>query len=532
VSVLDAGALAVGPGPLGGSWLVAARRSYIDAILAAAPLSFTLVPAYLDAQVRWQSGDGRWTALAFGSNDGLHLLHDPTSTDGSSMGVNTADLKSFDYNARFARIGLHYVARAGDTTASVTPWLGIDDMSAIANHRNMNKGFSRTELAAGSRAEVQTRAAGAIWYTGVDARATDYRYTITNTPPPGPSVPPNGNDVTRSGASQALDAGAFVEAEWTFAGGHVAVRPGLRLDYFGLAPAWALDPRLAVIERAEGGIVVSQTLGVYHEPPLVADLDPIYGKRQLASPYAYQAAVAIEAPFADLFVGKVTAYAAEQGALPVDVVTGATPISANGGEQAGGLLAISRELLDAQFGSYSYREYKGFGRAWGIELIARKDTGTLTGWLSYTYARALRTGDPARDPTYYPYVLDQPHMLTIVATRPLGKKWRIGGRLRLASGNPITPVATAYYNATKMQWTAIDGPLLSERLPDFAQLDLRIDRIWRRRWGTIDLYLDVQNVTDSQNVEGVDYSTDYSIRHYTNGLPILPILGVEYRPSP
>jgi hypothetical protein len=230
-------------------------------------------------------------------------------------------------------------------------------------------------------------------------------------------------------------------------------------------------------------------------------------------------------------VGKATAYVLQQDQLPVDVVTGATPISDNGSEQAGGLLAISRELVDAEFGSYTYREYIGHGRAWGLELLARRELGELTGWISYTYARAFRTGNPRQDPAYYPYVLDQPHQLVAVATRPLSKHWRIGGRFRFATGNPYTPVATAYYSQKDMTWTAVDGPLLSQRLPDFAQLDVRIDRLWPSRCGTWDLYLDIQNITNRANAEGVTYSADYSQRDYTHGLPIFPSIGVEYRPA-
>lgn len=129
-------------------------------------------------------------------------------------------------------------------------------------------------------------------------------------------------------------------------------------------------------------------------------------------------------------------------------------------------------------------------------------------------------------------MLDQPHVLTALATMPLGTKWRIGGRFRFASGNPITPVATAYENPMSMEWTAVDGPLLSERLPVFMQLDLRVDRLWRRRTAIWDLYLDVQNVTNRLNPEGVTYSDDFATRSYTRGLPIFPSLGIEYRPVP
>lgn len=77
---------------------------------------------------------------------------------------------------------------------------------------------------------------------------------------------------------------------------------------------------------------------------------------------------------------------------------------------------------------------------------------------------------------------------------------------------------------------AIDGPILSERLPAFFQLDLRVDHAWRRPWGVLNLYIDVQNVTNRRNAEGVTYNEDYTHRSFTRGLPIFPSIGVEYIP--
>ena len=48
--------------------------------------------------------------------------------------------------------------------------------------------------------------------------------------------------------------------------------------------------------------------------------------------------------------------------------------------------------------------------------------------------------------------------------------------------------------------------------------------------GDLDLYFDVQNVTNRENVEGVTYNTNYSMRSYTTGLPVFPSIGVEYVP--
>jgi hypothetical protein len=295
------------------------------------------------------------------------------------------------------------------------------------------------------------------------------------------------------------------------------------MDYFDLAGEPVVDPKLSVVERVRG-VTITESLGTYHESPLVTDLDPIFKRESLAPPQSTQASVAAETDFFGLFEARATAYYQHQSQLPVDVISGATPISANGGEQSGGMFGIARELIDAQFGSYSYREDVGEGYSYGLELMARREVGLVTGWIAYTYGRAYRTGDPRKDSTEYPWVLDQPHVVTIVATRPVAAHWRLGGRLRLASGNPITPVADSYFDQMSHKWVAIDGPLLSERLPAFAQLDLRVDRMWRH-W---DLYIDIQNVTDHENVEGIEYTADYKARTYTTGLPILPSIGLIY----
>jgi hypothetical protein len=524
VSLLNAGVVATGPSSDGGSWLIGFRRSYVDAAMAIAQVNLGLAPSYMDAQVRWESRDRRWMVIAFASDDELTLVHNPNDSSGVA-GLDGSQVTGLDYNSRFIRLG----ARYQHDGVTLTPWVGVDSIDATVDRSDVNKGISRFDINYGMRAQVDRRALGGLLQVGGDARMTDYDYSLNNVPPAYPGNPTPPDVIERENQMVSGTLGLFAEQTWTL--GNVTIRPGLRFDYFDLSQQAVLDPRLTVRERV-GSAVFTQSFGVYHQQPLVTDLDPIFGARTLPPPQSIQATASVEAPFSNLFVGKATAYAQLQSNLPVDTVTGATPISENGSERAGGLLAISRELVDEQFGSYSYREYIGEGRAWGIELLARRELGVVTGWISYAYARAYRTGDPRFDPKFYPYVLDQPHIVTAIATMPLGSHWRIGGRVRLATGNPITPVAGATYDPDKHQWTAMDGPILSERLPTFFQVDLRVDRIWRRRGGTWDLYLDVQNVTNRENAEGVTYNMDYTQRYYTTGLPVFPSLGIEYRPIP
>ncbi|TMQ09878.1 MAG: TonB-dependent receptor [Deltaproteobacteria bacterium] len=526
LSLIHAAAIAEGPGPLMGSWLVGVRRSYFDAIEDAANLDLALAPRYSDAQLRWESGDGRWMVMLFGSDDKLRLLHDPTDTD--TGGINTSNVKSFEYTSQFARLGVRYRAVSGATQLTIVPSAGIDAVSAVANQNDIDKGLHRTTIPLSLRADVATPLAGGTLLVGVDGGWSRFSYSMLNTPPPNPTSAAPTMVIQRDLALWAADVGAFVEQSWFLAGERIELRPGLRGDHFGLSDQWTLDPRLALHERLPYGITLTQQIGMYHEPPLITDLDPVFlRKTPMLGSKAIQYAVGAKAIIADSSEVSATAYYQDLSQLPVDAVSSATPISANGAEESGGLLGISRELVDTQFGSYSYREAIGTGHAYGIELIARRNTGRWTGWIAYTYSRSWRR-DPIRSPVDLPYVLDQPHSLTVLATTALGDSWRLGGRFRYTTGNPFTPVDHAVMNGS--QYIAIDGPLLSERLSAFVQLDLRLDHAWRRSWGTLDLYLDVQNVTNRDNPEGVTYNRDYSRRSYTTGLPVFPAIGVEYIP--
>ena len=71
------------------------------------------------------------------------------------------------------------------------------------------------------------------------------------------------------------------------------------------------------------------------------------------------------------------------------------------------------------------------------------------------------------------------------------------------------------------------GAIFSSRFPTFHQLDLRVDKnILFESW-TLDVYLDVQNVYNAQNVEAS--FTDYRSREevFVPGIPIFPVLGLK-----
>lgn len=87
----------------------------------------------------------------------------------------------------------------------------------------------------------------------------------------------------------------------------------------------------------------------------------------------------------------------------------------------------------------------GKARSYGLELMARKNSGRLTGWLSYTLSKAEQQtpGRNANEPginngKWYRANYDKLHNLSITGAYQLNKKWSLGGTFTFQSGKAAT----------------------------------------------------------------------------------------------
>lgn len=119
----------------------------------------------------------------------------------------------------------------------------------------------------------------------------------------------------------------------------------------------------------------------------------------------------------------------------------------------------------------------GEGRAYGLEVLMRKNSGKLTGWISYTLSRTERlvngdyAGEQINNGEWYPANYDKTHDISIVATYEISEKWDVGAVWVFQTGRPITyPSARAEYE------TGITYPVYNNRngarTPTYHRLDL------------------------------------------------------------
>lgn len=87
----------------------------------------------------------------------------------------------------------------------------------------------------------------------------------------------------------------------------------------------------------------------------------------------------------------------------------------------------------------------GEARAYGLEIMAKKNTGKLTGWLSYTLSRAEQrtpgrtTFEPGiNNGEWYRANYDKTHNLSITGAYQLTKKWSFGGIFTYQTGKAAT----------------------------------------------------------------------------------------------
>ena len=162
-----------------------------------------------------------------------------------------------------------------------------------------------------------------------------------------------------------------------------------------------------------------------------------------------------------------------------------------------------------------YRIASDEARTRGAEFAAIRSAGDLSWSLSYTFSIAEeRVGGVWR-----PRSWDQPHAFKSGLAWN-GRAWRIGAFATWRSGWPVTPPVT--------DPAQLPSRLNGDRLPAYASVDVNVRRVHETARGIFEVYLDVTNLTNRNNVSGYLYRDDFA-REGARSLPIVPSLGLTWR---
>ncbi|PCC69658.1 TonB-dependent Receptor Plug Domain [Nannocystis exedens] len=513
-------------GPLGkGSFLMAAQRGYLDLVLRALPSDVRgdefIRPRYHDYQLIFDHPVGRGgslTARILGATDDIRY---PDS--------NYSPGSNFALRAGFHRFDLSYRKRHGTWDFLLAPAMRLDrtvfETSELYRRRSDVVGLLRAELTARpSRRFLLT--------LGLDTQVD--RYTTRTHVEPSQWAPPDSENYDTSDRGVVSTTGVYVSSQ--IGGGRFTLFPGLRVNLFTGKEnaAFAVDPRVLARVVAHDRVTLQFGAGLYSQASqrkyeetsgfISNSENPYGGTTSIAgySPLVLPGALRyLDARLEFDPHGRVGAARASQLSANLHV-----DITSTLGFDGTVFYRHVRDNLPRPAGSGMVPDI--VTETYGVEAMLRHDlTARLFGWVAYTFMNSKLGFATWKTPRPdLPADFDQRHNLVLLLGYKLPRRWTIAGRFRVVTGLPYTPRIGAQIEEG-IGIRPLDGPFNSARLPVFHQLDIRVDRTWVYKRAMVAAYLDVQNLYNRQNPEGVLYNYDFSDQRAVIGVPILPVLGVR-----
>jgi len=501
----------------------------LDAFLGTGQ-AIVATPVYWDYQTKVETSplpDMTFSLFAFGSNDDLKVFSRNTGAAGFAVGFNTT----------FHRlVGRWDWKLAPGLTHRFQPFAGLTRVTINADNSG-DQGGPDTEVAIGIdtwnwgiRDELQWDVTKDVTVrTGLDYLGATFGTAFTlplpleigSFPRVFPRVEGTEQTFTSSGMTNAV--AAYVEAELVPFTGFKLV-PGVRVESttFTFLPSelsdgttskadeadlFHIDPRLTARWELWPKTTLKGAAGIYRQPPEPQDLSPQTGNPNLLEPRAVQLIAGLEQGLTDNINLDVQLYYTNRDLLVQDTDD---VVAVDGSDE-----------VDPVFSNNG-----GRGNTVGMEILLRHEiTEYFYGWIAYTLSRTVVDLDED-DSSFSLTDFDQTHILTVVGQTNLPYGFTLGGRFRLVSGALTRFPLGSVHDLDTTNYLRL-GESQRERLPYFHQLDVRVDRKWVFEQFSMTTYVDLLNVYNNQNVEGVQ--ADYRSREVQAipSLPFVPVLGLS-----
>lgn len=333
------------------------------------------------------------------------------------------------------------------------------------------------------------------------------------------------------------------------------LQPGLRMDRYEVLNRSYVAPRFAVSYGLDPLTTVRGAVGIYYQSPGMEKQD-----NRAALDFTNETMSGLRAERADHFIAGVERMLSSEWQVKVesyykrfsDVIvpqkfkgrvwtsyrTDAAVFSPSGWSAPVQVLRDSVTTTPVNDAA---------GRSYGFEVMLQKLNlaagEKVSGWVSY----ALSYADRDRHGEITPFVFDQRHAVNVVASYRFAERWELGANFTLRSGRPyvqaigvkprlrietVNGVQSASIvrdaNGKVILDVDYEQDKYSGRLSLYHALDVRATTYpqwWGLQWS---VYLDVTNIYNHGNQQQIGYFIDDSgtlKQRVTNGLPIFPALG-------
>lgn len=506
-------------GPLGkkSTFLLSARRSYLQFLFKALGLPF--LPTYNDFQFKTVHKFNKkhdLTILGLGAIDdfNLNLDKDETEEDRYQLGY----LPYFDqWNYT---IGARYRYFTDNSTLMVVAsrsMLGNQIFKYAGNQNNSEelKLFSVDSKEAENKLRVEhtVRKKGFRINYGVQyelARYTNntFRRTVVSS-----GLPP----LEYNSLLKLHKYGAFAQVSKKYFQDKLSLSAGLRWDGTNYSsqmsnPLKQTSPRVSVSYQILDALAVSANAGIYYQLPVYT----ILGYREADGSLINQDALR---------------YIQNQqivGGFSYTILSSNTKFSLEGFYKKynrypmlyGKGISFANEGGDYGIAGDEPANSTSKGKAYGVEfLVQQKLYKNFYGILSYTFYRSVFT-DTAN--VYIPSSWDYHHIANVAMGYKFKRNWELGIRWSARGGIPNTPYDEEL-SSLRSLWDANNRGILdysrynSERLKPYTQLDIRVDKKWFFKKWNLNVYLDIRNLYKSNQ----NFAPNLTVIRDDNNQPLI-----------
>ncbi|WP_291538730.1 TonB-dependent receptor [Bacteroides sp.] len=300
--------------------------------------------------------------------------------------------------------------------------------------------------------------------------------------------------------------GGFFSTDYTTANKRFSASAGIRTDGNNynreMKELWKqLSPRLSLSYELTKQWTLSGNAGLYHQlPPYTAlgfkDNDGHYINKDLKYMRVMETSLGLDWHLQDRLMISAEGFFKQYGRMPLSLRDN-IPLACKGDDYG----TVGNEALIPT----------AEGRAYGVEAMLRwQIPGRFNFVSSLTVFRSeYRNGNGDSDDNipsgtkYISSAWDNRFILNVSGTYNLPRRWSIGGKLSYIGGAPYTPYDEEKSSLVEA-WNAQGRPYYdyskynTERLPNFAQLDIRVDKSFYFHRCMVGFYLDLQNITGSK----------------------------------
>jgi hypothetical protein len=506
---------AVFEGPVGserkGSWLVSAKRSYLDFIFNAAGFGF--VPEYYAFQGKgvYDLNKNNILTLNIISNfDKVKFNNDDEEKKQDNSLLLDNDQWGYVFGAEWKSLLTSKSYSLLNLTRTFTNYnYSGKDVNGIEYFKNISK---EGETILKGEYNLQAVKTGQLT-VGIEGKLVNFRNEIVKDQDTLYYINPETGSryildaVNLNSDEYTYKASAF--AQWSqFVANRFKFNLGLRYDYFDyIEKNGYLSPRASAQVNLVHDLYLNLSYGIFYQSPSYIWLVSNTINKSLEDIRSDHYIAGLEYIFMPDLKASVEVYYKKYDKYPVSTERPYFILSNNGGnfenENNFGLEPLISE---------------GTGYANGIELFIQKTFSKNYYFnvnLSLFRAKYTALDGVERNSDFENRVL-----FTTFGGYQFNNGWTMGGKFRFIGGRPYTPI------------NPVDGTQLVPeyniaRLPDYYSLDVRVEKKWSFSAWTLITYIDIQNITNRKNVSGYQWNEFTKTIDTNESIGILPTIGIK-----